>query len=207
MGIRDDERYGRDARWRNRADSGEEIDYRWEGDRGPRDDDDRDDTDRGYDEAARSGASRYGFVEGRGGVFGTTGGGTYNGGFPIIERAGIYDRGGAPGPFEPGETRRGSRGREADTYESTWLESWHDGPHAGKGPRRYKRADERIVEEVSERLTRHAAIDATEIEVTCENGEVTLAGFVESRRAKKLSERIAETVFGVEDVHNRLKVR
>ena len=49
-------------------------------------------TDRGYDEAANSG-STYGTPEGEGGVFGTTGGGTYGGGMQIEERPLVYDRG------------------------------------------------------------------------------------------------------------------
>lgn len=47
-------------------------------------------TDRGYDEAAHSG-STYGTPEGEGGVFGTTGGGTYGGGMQIEERPLVYE--------------------------------------------------------------------------------------------------------------------
>jgi hypothetical protein len=47
-------------------------------------------TDRGYDEAANRG-STYGTPEGEGGVFGTTGGGTYGGGMQIEERPLVYD--------------------------------------------------------------------------------------------------------------------
>ena len=45
-----------------------------------------DPTNRGYDEAAHSGAGEYGTAEGNGGVFGTTGGGTYSGGMHVVER-------------------------------------------------------------------------------------------------------------------------
>ena len=40
----------------------------------------------GYDEAAHSGPGRYGVREGEGGVFGTTGGGTFRGGMHEVER-------------------------------------------------------------------------------------------------------------------------
>ncbi len=40
------------------------------------------------------------------------------------------------------------------------------GPHAGRGPKGYRRSDDRIREDVNERLTEHPQIDATEIEVT-----------------------------------------
>ena len=62
----------------------EDIDYTAEGARPPREKDDP--TNEGYDEAASSGSGRYGVPEGQGGVFGTTGGGTYDGGMHVEER-------------------------------------------------------------------------------------------------------------------------
>lgn len=81
------------------------------------------------------------------------------------------------------------------------------GPYTGRGPKGYSRSDERIHEDVCERLSAHGAIDAREIELRVENGEVTLEGTVENRRTKRLAEAIADTVRGVEDVHNRLRLR
>lgn len=78
--------------------------------------------------------------------------------------------------------------------------------HAGRGPRGYRRSDDRIREDVNEELTRHPEIDASEIEVRVEHGEVTLTGMVEDRRAKRLAEDIAERCSGVEDVRNELHV-
>ena len=78
---------------------------------------------------------------------------------------------------------------------------------AGVGPRGYRRSDERIAEDVCERFTRHAYLDASEIEVEVKDGEVTLEGEVESRTAKRLAEDIAEAASGVLDVHNRLRIR
>lgn len=60
------------------------IDYMSEGATPPEEKDDP--TNAGYDEAARSGPGRYGAREGEGGVFGTTGGGTYERGFHEVER-------------------------------------------------------------------------------------------------------------------------
>jgi hypothetical protein len=62
----------------------ETIDYQSEGATPPREKDDP--TNRGYDEAAHSGPGEYGVPEGNGGVFGTTGGGTYAGGMHVVER-------------------------------------------------------------------------------------------------------------------------
>ena len=81
------------------------------------------------------------------------------------------------------------------------------GPHTGRGPRNYRRRDERICDDVCELLTRHGQIDAGDIEVSVENGEVTLNGTVDSRRTKRLAEDVADQVRGVRDVHNRLQVR
>ena len=60
------------------------IDYTLEGDRPPHEK--KDPTAAGYDEAAHSGPGAYGRREGAGGVFGTTGGGTFSGGMHVEER-------------------------------------------------------------------------------------------------------------------------
>lgn len=80
------------------------------------------------------------------------------------------------------------------------------GRFAGRGPKGYRRSDERIREEVNEDLTRHPEIDASEIEVQVRDSEVTLSGKVEDRHQKRLAEDIAERSSGVTDVHNQLKV-
>lgn len=92
--------------------------------------------------------------------------------------------------------------READLERR----SYPSGPYTGRGPKGYQRSDERIREDICDRLTEHPAIDANEIEVEVKNGEVTLAGAVDSRAVKHLAEVIVETVSGVKDVHNQLRV-
>jgi osmotically-inducible protein OsmY len=76
----------------------------------------------------------------------------------------------------------------------------------GKGPKNWRRPDERIREVVNELLTEHDGIDATDVEVTVSEGEVTLEGMVGSRWQKRLAEDIAAACGGVRDVHNRLRV-
>jgi osmotically-inducible protein OsmY len=80
------------------------------------------------------------------------------------------------------------------------------GQFAGRGPKGYKRADDRIREDVNEELTRNPDIDATDIEVKVESGEVTLTGTVDERRTKRLAEDLAERCSGVREVHNQLRV-
>jgi osmotically-inducible protein OsmY len=79
--------------------------------------------------------------------------------------------------------------------------------YMGRGPRNYKRSEDRIREEINERLTRHPEIDASDVDVRIENNTVVLSGVVEDRKAKRLAEDLAEEVWGVEDVRNELKVR
>jgi hypothetical protein len=87
-------------------------------------------------------------------------------------------------------------------YSSTLIV----GRFYGRGPKGYRRSDDRIREDVSEELFRNPEIDASEIEIQTQNGEVTLTGKVEDRHQKRLAEDIAERVSGVTDVHNQLKV-
>jgi hypothetical protein len=76
----------------------------------------------------------------------------------------------------------------------------------GLGPRGYQRSDERIYEDINDRLTDDGYVDATDIEVTVNNGTVTLTGRVDSRGEKRRAEDIAELVSGVTDVSNQLRV-
>ncbi len=62
------------------------------------------------------------------------------------------------------------------------------GPHAGRGPRGYRRSDQRIADDVNDRLTAHGWIDAADVECKVEEGEVLLTGFVDSRAAKRAAE-------------------
>ena len=84
---------------------------------------------------------------------------------------------------------------------------WHrGGPHAGRGPRNYRRPDERIREDVCDALCEHGYVDASEIEVAVRDGEVTLSGVVRERQQKRIAEDAVETIAGVRDVHNQLRV-
>ncbi|HSM11050.1 MAG TPA: BON domain-containing protein [Lysobacter sp.] len=76
----------------------------------------------------------------------------------------------------------------------------------GIGPRNYTRSDERIREDVCERLTQDDDLDASEIEIKAEQGVVTLEGTVEERWMKHRAEDIAESCSGVREVDNRIRV-
>ncbi|HEY4425467.1 MAG TPA: BON domain-containing protein [Pyrinomonadaceae bacterium] len=79
--------------------------------------------------------------------------------------------------------------------------------HRGRGPKNYRRSDERIKEDVNDRLSDDYYVDASEVEVMVSNTEVTLTGTVNSREDKRRAEDIAESVSGVTNVENRLRVK
>ena len=81
------------------------------------------------------------------------------------------------------------------------------GGFSGLGPKGYTRGDDRIFEEVCERLSWDDEVDATDISVRVADGEVTLAGSVDTRHMKRLAEQLAEHVLGVKDVLNTISVR
>lgn len=87
------------------------------------------------------------------------------------------------------------------------VKGFFRGGHSGKGPKNWRRADATIREDVCEALAWRPDVDASDIEVTVEQGEVTLEGTVRDRHEKRMAEEAAEGVRGVTDVHNRLKLR
>jgi len=80
------------------------------------------------------------------------------------------------------------------------------GGYAGRGPKGYQRSDERIREDINDRLMADDRIDASDIDVKVKNGEVTLSGAVDDRYTKRLAEDVAESVMGVNDVMNQIRV-
>lgn len=79
-------------------------------------------------------------------------------------------------------------------------------PASGKGPEGDTRSDERIRDDVSGALERDGDLDASEIEVRVEQGEVTLAGRVSDRSSQRRAEDLIEDLPGVRQVHNTLRV-
>lgn len=100
-----------------------------------------------------------------------------------------------------GQGGSGQRGGQGLRYTSVII-----GRFYGRGPKGYRRSDDRIREDVSEEFFRHPELDASEIEIQVQNGEVTLTGKVEDRHQKRLAEDVAEQCSGVTDIHNQLKV-
>jgi osmotically-inducible protein OsmY len=148
------------------------------------------------------------FNEGRGtGYYGSPGYGGYSGSYRNTGRTWDRDR----------DRNQGDRGfwdRASDEVAS-WFgdedaERRRDRDrmisHRGKGPRNYSRSDDRIKEDINDRLSDDPFVDASDIDVTVTNGEVTLTGNVDDRSNKRRAEDLAEAVSGVKNVENRIRV-
>lgn len=63
-----------------------------------------------------------------------------------------------------------------------------------------------ILKDICDALEAHAHIDASDIDVEVSEGLVTLTGTVDSRQAKRLAEQAVETVRGIKDINNELRI-
>lgn len=79
--------------------------------------------------------------------------------------------------------------------------------YQGRGPRNYTRSNERILEEVNERLTDDPWLDASDITVQCVDGRVQLEGQVRDRWMKHRAEDLVDACMGVRDIDNRLRIQ
>lgn len=112
--------------------------------------------------------------------------------------------------YNPGNGRHEHSVRASSQDYGFPERSWYPGygmsrPFQGKGPKGYVRSDERIHEEVCELLS-DGHLDASDIDVTVKDGEVTLMGTVCDRRTKRLAEELVEGVRGIKDIQNQLRI-
>jgi osmotically-inducible protein OsmY len=108
------------------------------------------------------------------------------------------------GDDEAARRRRAEGGRAGERGAGEGRAS---GLYRGRGPKNYRRPDERTREEIHDRLTDNDWLDASDVDVTVVNGEAVLSGTVDSRYSKRLAEDIAESVTGVSNVQNNLRVQ
>lgn len=145
------------------------------------------------------GQSNYGQGQYGQGQYGQSnyGQGQYPGGYG--QSGGGYTQG-QSGGYSQGQYGQGQYGQSGGA--ATMQRS-----HTGRGPKGYKRSDERIKEEVCDALMHAGHIDASDIEVTVSEGEVTLKGEVCCRNDRRQVEDIAEGILGVQDVHTQLRIK
>ncbi len=74
------------------------------------------------------------------------------------------------------------------------------------GPKGYQRSDERLREDISERLMQADHIDSSEVTVQVLGGKVILEGTVPDRYMKHEIEDLAVSAPGVQDIENRIRV-
>jgi hypothetical protein len=179
---------------------------------------------RGYGQGGfgRSGYGQDGYGQGgfgQGG-FGQGGQGDYGRG---DYGRGDYGRGGyGPGGYGPGSSGQGGYGQRGYSGQGSYGQESYDqggfgddsmrpgregGRQFGPAPRGYQRSDERIREDICDALMRRSELDASDIEIKVSQGEVTLEGNVSDRREKFLVEQISESIPGVKDVNNSVKVK
>ncbi len=140
---------------------------------------------------------RYGARQG-----GNLGGGSYETGSPEMRNPQAYGSGGRGvgegfDRFYPGSNQF-NFGHQSGGYQ-------RGGTGRGQAPKGYQRSDERIHEDVCERIM-DRGLDAGEVEIRVEQGEVTLTGMVHERTQKRMIEDVAESVSGVQEVHNQIRV-
>jgi hypothetical protein len=111
-----------------------------------------------------------------------------------------------PGVYDPDHEYRRYDEDDHESGDRGPYRSLYSGPYRGVGPKNYTRADARISEDVCDRLTEDPHIDARDIEVRVKDGEISLAGTVDSRRTRRRAEDLAEQVLGVTHVQNDLRV-
>lgn len=116
-----------------------------------------------------------------------------------------YDR-----PSDRSSDRAGSDrwdDSRADRYGERLGERFGDRASGRRaGPRNFKRSDERIRDEICERLTFASGVNVRDVSVDVSNGVVTLNGTVERRAQKYDIEDIADNTFGVTEVENNIRV-
>jgi hypothetical protein len=89
---------------------------------------------------------------------------------------------------------------------SRFVDSSFSEGYVGKGPKGYRRSDERIYEDACEALFRNPTMDASEIVVKVDGGLITLNGTVIDRDAKKEAEHCLDHIIGVVDIQNDLNI-
>ena len=116
---------------------------------------------------------------------------------------------GQPEPYGPYRgAGRLDEGRSG--YRSSWGgsdEQMAQGQNfRGHGPQGYERSDERLTEDICERMTDDPDIDPREVRVQVSSGVVTLEGRVDDRWMKHHIEDLVDACSGVKSIDNRIRV-
>src|SRR5262245_13881630 len=162
-----------------------------------------------------------GYGAGAYGVPGQAYGGYGQSGYGPGDPGAGYGQGGYGGPFAPppgpqsgwgygspaqsGAMRTGPGGGFGEFGVGRTISQ--PGPRRNRGPQGYRRSDDRIRDDIYDRLMDLDDVETVNVTVLVTDGEVTLEGDVDDRRSKYVIEDIADSVLGVQDVNNRLRVQ
>jgi osmotically-inducible protein OsmY len=76
-----------------------------------------------------------------------------------------------------------------------------------RGPKGITRSDERIKEDIAERLWSAGHVDSSEVTIAVENGVVELTGTVPERWMRHEIEDIADNCMGAREIENKVRVQ
>jgi len=133
----------------------------------------------------------------------------YGAGYGSGMGSGSGSSGGSYGGYNPSAFSNsswyGGQGGTATGFGSSTAGRQSD-LRSRRGPKGYQRSDDRLREEVIDKLLQQSDIDLDQIEVQVSQGDVTLSGTVENRRVKHQIEDVIDSVWGVKEITNNLKV-
>ncbi len=94
---------------------------------------------------------------------------------------------------------------QSDNREARGAEGWSTIGRSASSPGE-EYPDERIRQDVCDRLMQYGAVDCTKIDVLVDQGIVTLQGSVLTNQIQRQAEDLAKGVAGVREVQNQLQI-
>ncbi|WP_432261288.1 BON domain-containing protein [Cupriavidus sp. TMH.W2] len=98
-------------------------------------------------------------------------------------------------------------GRRIGEVVGDWFGAPDEHEWRNTGPRGYQRSDERIRDQICERLSYARGVDVSDVSVDVSAGVVSLTGTVRDRGQKYYIEDMADSTYGVKEVNNDIRVR
>lgn len=124
---------------------------------------------------------------------------------PRFFGTGSYSEGGTH--FTGGYDQRGLPPESDYGFDRQAGAAQYGRPSFKRGPKGYQRSDERMREDISERIMQATHVDASDVSVNVIGGKVLLEGTVPDRYTKHYIEDLADAAPGVQDIDNRIRVR
>jgi hypothetical protein len=124
-------------------------------------------------------------------------------GFSLTELGGASDWHSAPDIADPA----GYRIYRAGADDGPQSDPRTDQRLARRGPKGYRRSDERILEDIYEHLLPTTHLDASDVRIEVHDSIATLTGTVPARRMKHAIEDLVHSLRDVRDVENRIRVQ